>query len=170
MRCGRSSRCSWTRWRSCCRTHSYRRSTSCWRNTRPRSRSRYWRGGRSRRRCCRFRNRRRRTSRCDWRARHFRRGLLRRCGLRYFFRFRCFFRRRQIAKMLAHPFRMHQVDRTRVRLFFGDASFWEVLDQDFRLDLEFSSQFINPDLIGICHSPLVSTATSYLGTAASCCC
>jgi hypothetical protein len=169
MRCGRSSRCSWTRWRSCCRTHSYRRSTSCWRNTRPRSRSRYWRGGRSRRGRCRFRHgSRSRTSWCDWRARHFRRGLLRRCGLRYFFRFRCFFRRRQIAKMLAHPFRMHQVDRTRVRLFFGDASFWEVLDQDFRLDLEFSSQFINPDLIGICHSPLVSTATSYLGTAASC--
>jgi hypothetical protein len=49
---------------------------------------------------------------------------------------------------------MHQIDRTRVRLLFGDASFWEVLDQDFRLDLEFSSQFINPDLIGICHSPL----------------
>jgi hypothetical protein len=53
-----------------------------------------------------------------------------------------------------------------VRLLFGDASFWEVLDQDFRLDFEFSSQFIDSDLIGICHSPLVLTATSYLSTAA----
>jgi hypothetical protein len=72
--------------------------------------------------------------------------------------------------MLAHPFRMHQIDRTRVRLLLGNAGFWEVLDQHFRLDLEFSSQFINPDLIGICHSPLVLTAASYLGTAASCRC
>jgi hypothetical protein len=53
-----------------------------------------------------------------------------------------------------------------VGLFLGDASFWEVLDQDFRLDFEFSSQFIDSDLIGICHSPLVLTATSYLSTAA----
>src|ERR1700678_2395361 len=68
--------------------------------------------------------------------------------------------------MLSHALGMHKVNRAGVRLLLGDASFWEVLDQDFRLDLEFSGQFIDTDLIGICHSPLVSTATSYLSTAA----
>jgi hypothetical protein len=169
MRRGRSSGCSRTCWRSSGRTRDGWCRSSRRRNAGPRYRCCCWRGGGSRRRHCRFRNRRRRrSSRRHRRGRHFRRGLFRRGGLRYLFRFRCFFRRSQIAEMLAHAFRMHEVDRTRVRLLFSNASFWEVLDQDFRLDLEFSSQFINPDLIGICHSPLVSTATSYLGTAASC--
>jgi hypothetical protein len=120
------------------------------------------------------RGRRLRSGRCrdrwtcgTWGGRsYFRCGLLRRCGLSNFLGFRCFFGGGQAAEMLTHTFGVHEVDRTRVRLLFSDASFWEVLDQDFRLDFEFSSQFIDSDLIGICHSPLVLFATSYLGTAA----
>ncbi len=170
VRCGRSSRTSRTRRRCCCRTSNHWRSPDrrdnagpCGRNRCRRSRgSHLWR--------CRLGHGRCRSGLYDWSSRHFRRRLLRRCSFRYLLGFRCFFRCGHIAKMLANALRVHQVDRTRMRLLFGDASFWEVLDQDFRLDLEFSSQFINPNLIGICHSPLVSTATSYLGTAASCWC
>jgi hypothetical protein len=60
--------------------------------------------------------------------------------------------------MLAHQFRVLQVNRARVRLFFGDAGFREVINQDFRLDLQFPRQLVNPDLIGICHSPLFNSA------------
>jgi hypothetical protein len=62
--------------------------------------------------------------------------------------------------MLAHQFSVLQVNRARVRLFFRDASFWEVINQDFRLDLQFPRQLINPDLIGICHSPLFNSAST----------
>ncbi len=58
--------------------------------------------------------------------------------------------------MLAHQLGMLQVNRAGVRLFFGDADFREELDQDLRLDLQFARQFIDTDLIGICHSPLSS--------------
>lgn len=51
---------------------------------------------------------------------------------------------------------MLQVNRTRVRLFFRDADFRQELDQDLGLDLQFACQFIDTDLIGICHSPLSS--------------
>ncbi len=60
--------------------------------------------------------------------------------------------------MLAHQFRVFQVNRARVRLFFRDAGFGEVINQDFRLDLQFPRQLVNPDLIRICHSPLFSSA------------
>jgi hypothetical protein len=60
--------------------------------------------------------------------------------------------------MLAHQLRVLQVNRARVRLFFGDAGFREIVNQDFRLDLQFPRQLINPDLIGICHSPLFNGA------------
>lgn len=68
-------------------------------------------------------------------------------------RFRCFFSGCNIAEMLAHQFCVLQINRTRVRLFFGDADFRQELNQDFRLDLQLPRQFINPDLIRICHSP-----------------
>jgi hypothetical protein len=60
--------------------------------------------------------------------------------------------------MLAHQFRVLQIDRARVRLFFRDTGFREVVNQDFRLDLQFPRQLVNPDLIGICHSPLFNSA------------
>ncbi len=39
-------------------------------------------------------------------------------------------------------------------LFFGDADLGQIIDQHLGLDLELSSQFINPDLICVCHQPL----------------
>lgn len=58
--------------------------------------------------------------------------------------------------MLAHQLGVLQVNRARVRLFFRDADFRQELDQDLGLDLQFARQFIDTDLIGICHSPLSS--------------
>jgi hypothetical protein len=62
--------------------------------------------------------------------------------------------------VLAHQFGVLQVDRARVRLFFRDAGFREIVNQDLCLDLQFSRQLINPDLIGICHSPLFNSAST----------
>ena len=58
--------------------------------------------------------------------------------------------------MLAHQLGVLQVNRARVRLLFRDADFRQELDQDLGLDLQFARQFIDTDLIGICHSPLSS--------------
>ncbi len=43
-----------------------------------------------------------------------------------------------------------------MRLLFRDADFRQELDQNLSLDLQFPCQFIDADLIGICHSPLSS--------------
>lgn len=56
--------------------------------------------------------------------------------------------------MLPHELGMGIVDRARVRLLLGDADFRQVLDQNFRFDLEFPGQLIDSDLIRICHQPL----------------
>jgi hypothetical protein len=99
-----------------------------------------------------------RRSRC--RRGRLRRGLLRRRGLGGLLgRFR-FFSSRQAAEMLAHQFGMLQVNRARVRLFFRDAGFRKVVNQDFRLDLQFPRQLVDPDLIRICHSPLFNSAST----------
>lgn len=58
--------------------------------------------------------------------------------------------------MFAHQLGMLQINRARVRLFFCDADFRQELDQDLSLDLQLPRQFIDADLIGICHSPLCS--------------
>jgi len=151
MRCGGSAGCGWTRRHSWPR--GWRRSARSRRDSRSRyARRRSGRHGRGRLRRYRSRSGYRRSGRSRSR---FRRRLFRRGSLRGLLGFGRFFSRRQIAKVLAHPLGVHEIDRARVRLLFGDAGFWEVLDQDFRLDLEFSSQFVDPDLIGICHSPLV---------------
>ena len=168
MRCRRSAWSGRTRRRGCRRTYGHRSRPGSRGDTGACGGSWRRRSGRSRRRRCRLRSGSCRTGLDHRSAHHFRRRLLRRRRFCYLLCFRRLFRCGQITKMLTDALRVHQIDRTRMRLFFGDASFWEVLDQDLGLDLEFSSQFINPDLIGICHSPLVSTATSYLGTAASC--
>lgn len=51
--------------------------------------------------------------------------------------------------MLAHQFRVLEIERTGVRLLLRDADFRQVLDQDLGLDLELPGQLINPDLVGI---------------------
>ena len=56
--------------------------------------------------------------------------------------------------MLAHELGMSHINRARMRLLLCDADLRQKLDQDLGLDLEFSCQFIDADLIGICHSPL----------------
>ncbi len=151
------------------RSHRGRRFRSHGRRARGRRGTgpcRHRRRWRRQRRCsrlgCGHRRCHRRRSSCG----HPWRRLLPRRGLGSFLGFGSFFCCRQAAKMLPHPLGMHEVDRARVRLLFSNTSFWEVLDQDLRLDLEFSGQFVNSDLIGICHSPLVLTAAAYLGTAA----
>ena len=166
LRCRGMRRC---RSAGCARTSGNRRFRGCWhgadsgRCSRPRWGG--WNSSGGNRGCGLCSGRRRRNGRsrtgCNFCCR-----LLRSGGLGKFLGFGRFFRCGQTAKMLSNALGVHQVNRAGVRLLFGDASFWEVLDQDFRLDLEFSSQFVNSDLIGICHSPRVLTATSYLGTAA----
>jgi len=51
--------------------------------------------------------------------------------------------------MLARKFRMLDVDRARVRLLLSDADLGQVVDQNFRFDLEFPREFVNSDLIGV---------------------
>jgi hypothetical protein len=144
-RCGRStnrtSRRSSRRTRSGNCRSSRRYGRSRWRR-RPRSR---WRRGRSSRgRSSRGRSSRGRRTQC----RLFRSGL----G-----RFRRGLLVGELVEMLAHQFGMLDVERTRVRLLFGDADFRQVLDQYLRLDLKLASEFVNSDLIGICHSFLTSS-------------
>jgi hypothetical protein len=48
-----------------------------------------------------------------------------------------------------HQYGVLDIERTGMRLLIVDADFRQVIDQDFRLDLEFPRQFVNADLIGI---------------------
>ncbi len=47
---------------------------------------------------------------------------------------------------------MIEIERTRVRLLFGDADLGEIVDQDFRLDLQLARQLVNANLIRVRHS------------------
>jgi hypothetical protein len=51
--------------------------------------------------------------------------------------------------MLPNQFGVLQVERARMCLFVADADFREVVDQDFRLDLELPGQLVDADLIRI---------------------
>jgi hypothetical protein len=51
--------------------------------------------------------------------------------------------------MLPRQFGMLDIERTRVRLLFLDADLRQVVDQYLGLDLEFTRQLVNTDLIGI---------------------
>ncbi len=51
--------------------------------------------------------------------------------------------------MLSGQLSVLDVERTRVRLFIGDADLGEKLDQHLGFDLKFSRQFVDTDLIGI---------------------
>jgi hypothetical protein len=151
MSCCRSSRRGGT-----CSARSRGRAScgSVRRNTRPRCSRR--RSSRRHATNSRLRAHSCRRSRC--RRGRLRRWLFRGRGFRRLCRFLSFFGSRQAAEMLAHQFRVLQVNRARVRLFFRDTGFREVVNQDFRLDLQFPRQLVNPDLIGICHSPLFNSA------------
>jgi hypothetical protein len=59
-------------------------------------------------------------------------------------------------KVLAHQFRVLDIEGTRVRLLLRDADFGQVLDQHLGLDFKLPGQLINPNLIGICHSLLTA--------------
>jgi hypothetical protein len=56
--------------------------------------------------------------------------------------------------MLAHQYGVLDVDRARVRLFFGDADLGKIIDQHLGLDFQLSGQFIDSDLICVWHQPL----------------
>jgi hypothetical protein len=51
--------------------------------------------------------------------------------------------------MLPHQFGVVEVERARVRLLVRDADLGQIIDQDFGLDLEFSGQLVDADLIRI---------------------
>ena len=59
---------------------------------------------------------------------------------------------RERVEMLASEFRVIEIERTRVRLLFGDADLGEEVDQDFRLDLQLAREFVNSNLIRVRHS------------------
>jgi len=62
-------------------------------------------------------------------------------------RFRGGFLLGQLAKMLAHQLGVLKIERARVCLLLGNADLRQIVDQDFGLDLEFSGQFVDPDLV-----------------------
>jgi hypothetical protein len=66
-----------------------------------------------------------------------------------FGRLRYRFRVGNLAKMLAGQLGMLDVERTRMRLFLRDANLREKIDQHLGLNLKFSRQFVDTDLIGI---------------------
>jgi len=158
----------WLRGRRCCfrRWMNRRRSASRCASRRWASRDGRWRSSRS------YSGRRRwRTSRCGRRWALTRwlgssrlscsssrpRGLrLRRSGLGLL-RFSRSFLRGQSQEVLTHQFSVRIIDGARMRLLFRDANFGQILDQDFRLNLEFPGELVYSDLIGICHQPLFVT-------------
>jgi hypothetical protein len=56
--------------------------------------------------------------------------------------------------MFPYELSVPQIERARVRLLFLDADFRQVVDQHLGLDLEFAGQFVDSDLIGLCHALL----------------
>jgi len=56
--------------------------------------------------------------------------------------------------MLAGQLGVFDIDRTRVCLFLRDADLGQIVDQHLGLDFQFSRQFVNSDLICVCHQPL----------------
>jgi len=54
--------------------------------------------------------------------------------------------------MLAHKFGVFEIERARMRFLLGYADLGQILDQELGLDLEFSRQFIDSDLIRVRHA------------------
>jgi hypothetical protein len=96
--------------------------------------------------------RRRRHRRGRLHPGRFRCGLLR-CFIGGDFLFGGYFRFGDIVEMFPHLYGGVHVNRTRVRLLFGDASFRQIVNDDFRLDLELAGQLVDADLIRLAHLP-----------------
>jgi hypothetical protein len=75
------------------------------------------------------------------------------CLIRYFFLFRRNFRVGKRTKMFAHPYCRGYFNRAGVRFFLGNTGLGQVIDDCLCLDLEFTSQLIDADLIRISHCP-----------------
>ena len=60
-----------------------------------------------------------------------------------------------------------QIERTRVRLLFCDADFWQVVDQHLGFDLELSRQFVDANLIGFRHE-LLSYGSAFSECSGAC--
>ena len=97
-------------------------------------RSRCWRSG--------LRGRR-------WRRSRLGRLSLRSGCLRNLFLFLGSLLRGKIPEMFAHELGVAQINGARVRLFFLDADFREVIDQDLSLDFELPCQLVDANLIRI---------------------
>jgi hypothetical protein len=64
-----------------------------------------------------------------------------------------YFRFGGCAKVLAHSYSGLHFDRTGMRFFLGNPGFGQIVNNGFCLNLELASQFVNSDLIRICHCP-----------------
>ena len=57
------------------------------------------------------------------------------------------------AKVLAHFYRGGHFNRAGMRFFLGNAGFGQIINDGLCLDLELASQFVDSDLVRICHCP-----------------
>jgi hypothetical protein len=73
--------------------------------------------------------------------------------IRYFLLFRGNFRIGKRTEMFAHLYRCGYFNRAGVRFFLGNTGLGQVIDDCLCLDLEFTSQLIDADLIRISHCP-----------------
>ena len=76
-----------------------------------------------------------------------------RCLVRYRLLFSLCFRIGKCAEVFAHLYRGFYLNRAGMRLFLGNPGFGQIVDDGLCLDLEFASQFVDSDLIRICHCP-----------------
>jgi hypothetical protein len=60
-------------------------------------------------------------------------------------------RRRSGEEMLAHLFGSGNVNRAGVRFLFRYAGLRQIVDDCFCLDLQLAGQFVDSDLIRVCH-------------------
>lgn len=70
-------------------------------------------------------------------------------GLRFLIRLGSSFGCGEAQEMLPHQLGMVQIERARVCLLVVDTNLRQIIDQDFGLDLKFSGQLVNADLIWI---------------------
>jgi hypothetical protein len=75
------------------------------------------------------------------------------CLIRYGLLFGLCFRIGDRAKVLAHLYCGFYFNRTGMRLFLGNSGFGQIVNDGLCLDLEFTSQFVDSDLIRIGHCP-----------------
>jgi hypothetical protein len=108
------------------------------------------------------------NNRSGWRRNHRRRrrrsyhsglhasssgGRLFRSLVRYCLLFGLCFRVGDRTKVLAHPYSGFYLNRAGMRFFLGNSGLGQIVNDGFCLDLELTSQFVDSDLIRICHCP-----------------